>query len=750
MNRFWVACTWTVLIASPATGANDAATSSRSAAGPLEEVVVTATRGPRPLADVAGTVTLRASDEIESELSRDIKDLIRFEPGVSVANSPGRFGLGGFNVRGIDGNRVLIEIDGVPIPDSFAIGSFASAGRDFVDLEILEKVEILRGAASSLYGSDAIGGVVAFVTKDPEDLIRSADASSGVAARAAWFDADESYAATVSGAWQGDVLSSMLAYTRREGHELDNQGDINSLDASRTMPDPHDYESDTALGKLVWDLEGGDRLRLTLETTAENSFTDAISGRRTQFLGPVTVQTLDLTGDDETRRTRLAFDHSFALDHGIAEEGSWQVHWQDSETVQRTAELRLNTGVGPPFETLRNRRASFEQEVLGGEFVLRKRLATDRTGHMLTYGVELLATDTEQLRDGTETDLATGEITNVVQPDTFPVRDFPITRTIEAAVFVQDEISLGQGRWSVVPGVRADYYDLDPQPDAVYEEDNPIFAPEAMHHTSVSPKLGLVHKLGDSLSAYAQYAEGFRAPPYNDVNVGFTNLAFGYTAIPNPDLEPETSRGVELGLRGGAGGNYFSVAAFHNDYDDFIESFVAIGIDPDTGLLVFQSQNIEEARIYGAEFRGGLDFGSFSERLAGWRLRSSLAWAHGDDRTADLPLNSIDPLKGVLGVGYVSSGDRWGAELLLTAVDRKDRIDESAGPQFRSPGYEVLDVVAHVALGKRAVLRLGITNLTDETYWDWSDVRGRSAGDPVIDRFSRPGRSASASVNFRF
>jgi hemoglobin/transferrin/lactoferrin receptor protein len=726
------------------------ARADRRNVSPLETVVVTATRGPRTVEDVAGTVTVKTAQEIQAELSRDIKDLIRYEPGISVANSAGRFGLGGFTVRGIDGDRVSIEIDGVPISDAFSIGSFASAGRDFVDLEVLKQVEILRGPASSLYGSDAIGGVVAFVTKDPEDLFGSPDATVHAGGRIAWFEADDSYAATATGAWRGEVLSTMLVYTRREGHELDNQGDVNSLDSTRTTPDPHDYTSDTVLGKLVWDLAEGQRLRLTAESSTENSFTDAISGRRTQIFGPTTVQTLDLTGDDDKERRRITLDLSFVLNSAMAEEGSWQLYWQDSETVQRTEELRLNTGAGPAFETLRNRRASFLQDVLGGELTLRKDFSTTSTAHTLTYGLELLRTDSEQLRDGTQTNLSTGDVTNVVQPDTFPVRDFPLTETIEAAAFIQDEITFGQGQWTIVPGIRVDYYDLNPTADDIYSEDNPLSAPEGMEHTSISPKLGVVRRIGDSMSAYGQFAQGFRAPPYDDVNVGFTNLAFGYTAIPNPDLKPETSQGFEIGIRGGQGGNYYTIAAFHNDYEDFIESFVATGIDPESGLLVFQSQNVAEARIYGAEFRGGLDFGSFAENLEGWRLRSSIAWARGDDETADVPLNSVDPLKGVLGIGYASSSDRWGAELVLTVVDRKDRIDDSAGPQFSSPGYEILDLLAHINLGQQATLRLGLTNLTDETYWEWSDVRGRPAGDPVIDRHSRPGRAASASINIRF
>lgn len=749
MIRPAIACIGTV-VALANVGQAASAEGAGTASGPLETVVVTATRGPRPLQDVAGTVTVKQAKDIRSELSRDIKDLIRYEPGISVQNAAGRFGLAGFNVRGIDGNRVLIEVDGIPVPDAFSIGSFANAGRDFVDLASLKQVEILRGAASSLYGSDAIGGVVAFITKDPEDYLGAGEGAVHADARAAWYDADDSYAATATGAWRGERVSALLQYTHRDGQELDNQGEVFSQDSSRTGPDPQDYDSDNVLGKLAWDFGDGQRLRLTAETTQDDTFTDAISGRRTQVLGPTTVQILDLTGDDSRERNRIALDQSFALDAALADEGDWHAYWQDSETIQRTEELRLNSGTGPAFETLRRRRATFEQEVVGGELTLRKRLESGRAVQTITYGFELTSTDTEQMRDGSQTNLATGETTNVVQPDTFPVRDFPITETVEAALFLQDEIELGQGRWILVPGLRGDYYDLDPKADAIYTEDNPLSEPVGIDHTSVSPKFAVIRRLGEATSAYLQYAEGFRAPPYSDVNVGFTNLAFGYTAIPNPDLRPEESRGFELGIRGGEGGNYYSLAAFHNDYEDFIESLVAIGIDPESGLLVFQSQNVAKARIYGVEFRGGLDFGAFDDSLAGWRLRSSIAWAHGDDETDDVPLNSVDPLKGVLGVGYSGAGDRWGAELVLTAVDRKDRIDESAGPQFAAPGYEVLDLLAHVSLGERTTVRLGLSNLTDETYWEWSDVRGRPADDPVIDRYSRPGRAVSASIDIQF
>ncbi len=135
----------------------------------LETLSVIANKSARPLGDIAGTISVFSDRQMAQELTQDIRDLVRYEPGISVRNDPNRFGLGGFNIRGVDGNRIAIEIDGVPAADSFAIGSFSDAGRNYIDPETLRRVEILRGPASTLYGSDAIGGVVTFTTKDPAD-----------------------------------------------------------------------------------------------------------------------------------------------------------------------------------------------------------------------------------------------------------------------------------------------------------------------------------------------------------------------------------------------------------------------------------------------------------------------------------------------------------------------------------------------------------------------------------------------------
>ncbi|HRF83975.1 MAG TPA: TonB-dependent receptor plug domain-containing protein, partial [Pseudoxanthomonas sp.] len=188
----------------------------------FDRVQVTATRTERAIVDVPASVDVIDRERLDQTLARDIKDLVRYEPGISVTSSFGRFGLGGFRIRGLDGNRVQIQTDGIAVSDAFLIGSFANANRNFVDLDTLKQVEIVRGPASALYGSDALGGVVAFVTKDPVDYLgEGRDAYFGLKFG---YEGDwRGLSAGATAAFGGERWSGMAAINRRTGQEPGNQ-----------------------------------------------------------------------------------------------------------------------------------------------------------------------------------------------------------------------------------------------------------------------------------------------------------------------------------------------------------------------------------------------------------------------------------------------------------------------------------------------------------------------------------------------
>ncbi len=721
----------------------------------LDTLVVSATRSERLLVQVPNVASVHDRETLDRRLARDIADLVRYEPGVSVTSSFGRFGLGGFRIRGLDGNRVRIELDGAPVPDAFSIGAFASAGRDVVDLDLLERVEILRGPSSALYGSDALAGVVAMRLRDPEGYLGQGQ-SVGFGASAGYDSRDTSRYLTGRLAAAAGDWSLLLAINAGRGSEPRNRGDDDSPGATRTAPNPQDTERLGGLARMLFAPGDRQRFRLTLDGNRGRIDTDVQSARvTTSGFGPP-VQVLDLQGEDRRDRVRLAFDHEWQLaEGGWLDSLQWQVFTQWAETRQDTFERRAPLlGGAPGPETLRERRFDFEQRSDGLSWQGNRDLRLGETVHALTLGASVTRSRFTQQRDGLAT-LPDGRQTNVIIPDTFPVRDFPLSRTTEYGVFLQNEVSLNDGRFMLVPGLRYDRFSLSPQGDELFAARNPGIEPTGLRESRVSPRLGAIWRLDERWSLFANYAEGFRSPPYNDVNLGFTNLQFGYTALPNPDLRAETSRGFEAGLRVSGEAGFVALSGYQNRYRDFIQSLRSLGFDPASGLLIFQSQNIGRAEIRGAELRAGLALETLTRVLAGFELDSALSWQRGTDRTTDAPLASIDPLQLTLGLRRELP---WASfELLGRFARGQDRLPDvpvqgpgGAVAAFAAPGHAVFDLFAAVPVGESARLRLGVFNVFDRRYWDSAALPLVAADADNMARFTQPGRSVSAGLQMRW
>ena len=134
-----------------------------------------------------------------------------------------------------------------------------------------------------------------------------------------------------------------------------------------------------------------------------------------------------------------------------------------------------------------------------------------------------------------------------------------------------------------------------PRADEIYAADNPGTPLAALSNSDVSPKLGAIYHVGDDIDVYVQYARGFRAPPFEDANIGLDIPLFNIRAIPNPALRSETSDGWELGMRWQGDRTRLQMGAFRTTYTDFIETKVRVGTDPVSGRLLFQSINIGDA-----------------------------------------------------------------------------------------------------------------------------------------------------------
>ena len=702
----------------------------------LETITVYARRL-MPVSRVAASVTVIDQGQMSLALTADVKELVRYEPGLSVRSDPFRFGLDTFSVRGLGGNRVAVEIDGIPAASGFAIGSFSDSGRSFVDLAFVNRVEFLRGPASSLYGSDAIGGIVAMTTLRPADVLANAGDAVAWRTETGYADVDDGWHAAVIGAADAGPGALLLGYVRREGHEPDTAADV--------QPDPRDYTADSVMLKYVLDAVPGGPLTFAAEggRIRQKTAVDAFLGQPGRF-----VSTTQLDGDDEARRYRLSVEQSLQATRWF--DGlDWRVYWQGTDTQQDTFEIRKAAPPRtPPLQIVRD--FSLEENTVGAEFTAVRTVEGERFKHDFVYGLEAGLTRIEEMRDGQQTNLTTGNVTDTILGEVFPLRDLPITDVTEIGVFVQDEISGHDSRWTVVPALRVDYYDLQPRVDRIYREDNPSSTAVGLDEVSVAPKLGLTYRFSDSLGGFFQYAHGYRSPPPEDVNIGLELPLFNVRAIPNPDLKPETSDGYELGLRWRTAALSVTGSVYYNSYDDFIESKVNLGVDPASGVTLFQSQNIARARIYGAELGLTLRADSLAPRLAGWSGRLAASWSRGTDLEQDEPLNSVDPPSAVAGVRFDAPSGRWGSELAVTAVERKDDVDNTPVELYATEGYVTVDWLANVSLGHGLSLNAGVFNLTDQEYIEWVDVRGRAANDPLVPYYTRPGRNASVTLHWVF
>jgi hemoglobin/transferrin/lactoferrin receptor protein len=706
----------------------------------LDAVIVVATREASVMADVPATVGVVPRQEIERTQAQDLRELFRYEPSVTVVGGYGCFGLGDVRIHGLGGNRVQLQVDGVNVADAFSIGSFANADRNAVDISILKQAEVLRGPASALYGSDALGGTVRFVTLDPDDLLEGDDGFSG-RVRAGAASVDDSSRVGVTLAARGGDWSWLVHAQARDGDEAENFGTNEALDATRTAANPSDQQQRALLGKLLYDLSGGDRLRLTLDAGETEAATSVISARADTVVFGQRVRVQSLDADDRKTRARVSLDGLHGLDIAAADTLRWQWHRQDSTTEQRTYEHRATiVGTAVVNPTRRERLFDFFQREDGLELSAEKSLGD--VG--LLYGLQLTETILRQKRDGRSINLTTGAVSGTIFPDVFPVRDFPVSRTREWGFFAQADIPVLDGDLRFVPALRYDDYRLDPSLDAIFAADNPGFVPVGLDAQRWSPKLGLVWSFTDAVSLYANAAAGFRAPPYDDANLGFTNVASGYAALPNPDLKPETSRGLDVGLRGDHGALQWTIALHATRYRDFIDSRRNVGIDPTTGLLLFQSVNRSRVDTWGAEASARLAFDDI-----GWRggyLRFAASRTRGVDRTADAWLASIDPLRAVVGVGW--RGEVAGLELVASAAARQH--DVSGTGAFIAPGHALLDLIADWDLSSAWRVEAAVFNLADRRVWDATDTAGVPASSTLLDRYTRPGRNARLTVTASF
>ncbi|MBW3920572.1 lactoferrin/transferrin-binding protein LbpA [Neisseria meningitidis] len=218
----------------------------------LKEVTVRAAKVGRRSKEATGLGKIvKTSETLNKEQVLGIRDLTRYDPGVAVVEQ-GNGASGGYSIRGVDKNRVAVSVDGVAQIQAFTVqgslsgygGRGGSGAINEIEYENISTVEIDKGAGSSDHGSGALGGAVAFRTKEAADLI-SDGKSWGIQAKTAYGSKNRQFMKSLGAGFSKDGWEGLLIRTERQGRETRPHGDIadgvaygiNRLDAFRQTHD---------------------------------------------------------------------------------------------------------------------------------------------------------------------------------------------------------------------------------------------------------------------------------------------------------------------------------------------------------------------------------------------------------------------------------------------------------------------------------------------------------------------------------
>lgn len=665
-----------------------------------DHIVVSGSRFEQKLEDVTGSVTVITEQDIERQLAVDLQTMFKYDPSISSTGSGA--GAQTLTVRGVGGNRVVFIKDGRRTNDGYAGGGGYLVGRNYFDVAGVKQVEVAKGAASSLYGSDALGGIVVITTKDPSDYL--VDQQSLVKVALGYQGQSNQVAADITAAKDLGDFAISAVYSHRDSEEVQNY--VEDLPG-------YDARSDALLLKVEQKLDEKRTLKYTL---------DYFNQTTEQVITPSIQET-----EDEDTNISFALDYDSDMATAIFDKWYGQLSYsryeQQSDQISAARNYIDYNDYG------------FEQDILGLKAVFSKEVKGENTEHEFVYGVDIDLYDTTRPRLKTRVlNDGTVDFTNEKQ------KAFPGADTSLVGVYMQDSIKFNETDWSLVAGIRYDYYALEAKKDALYAD----IELDDITESAFSPKLGVIYQVDDNLSWYGQYVRGFKIPPHDQAYQSHGVEPF-YQILPNADLDPESSDSFEIGLRYASSDISVNLSTFYAAYDDFIETTIA-GVEPtyipNVNKTFYQYQNISETQISGVE--AGIAMYVTDDIL----LEANVAYVDGENKDSDQPLTSISPLNGSILVSTEFGNVNWTAAWRLAKAQSDVVLDTNGNKTTQGNGYGVVDLYANYQW-QAWQMNVGLLNLLDKEYVPFELIAGQSKGTD-FSQYSQPGRNVSARISYQF
>jgi len=692
------------------------------------KITVTGTRSERPVETFPGSIDVIDQDEIKSKNTSDFINILDDLPGVSFEETyQGKSGYknaydgGTINIRGVDGNRVLMMIDGIRLPEVYSYGDYYLLGRsNYINFESLKAVEVFKGPASSLYGSDALGGLVYFRSLEPGDLLEEGK-NNYIEIPASYNSANDEFKESIKFATKfNDKTSGLFIFTKENSSEYKVKTESKYLDDINN-------EGNNIFGNFEYQIDDTKKINIIGELINRESDT-TIAPDNLSIIG--SSYTKKKTNNKTLRdRVSLAFDYKAKDNSNIIDELKTNIYTSYSKIEDNFD--RTYAYYGPQDK---NHDYYYKNDMFGIDMQLRSKPNVNKV-HDLTYGIEFSSFDSSRLRT------TINNLTGAVEK----IKDQPDTNISRLGVYVQDDINFG--KFNFIAGVRYDDYELDATTDAEYVagaaagQDTPVAADNSSD--SISPSLVASYNWNDQLSTYIKYAKGFRAPSYTEINSS-RNPTY-YTTLSNPDLKAETSDNYEVGLKYNSRNHNLAISAYLSEYEDFIEPYKCISSCSARSGGVYQSQNASNAEIWGAELSS---IYYLNEKRYGTSIASTIGFSEGDNTTENKPLDTVNPFEAKVSLRYNTEDDKW-LHAITTKYVGTPRV-ESGTSTFVPDSYTTVDLTSRYKTSDNFELSAGIYNIFDTRYYNYQNVKGLATDLENLTRYSQPGTSLRAGFTWKF
>ena len=727
--------------------------------------------------EVKTTQIKKTRKVIQEELVSDNYDLVRYATDVGISDNGRR--NKGFAMRGVEGNRVGISVDGVNLPDSEENSLYARYGnfnssRLSIDPELVQGIDIMRGADSFNSGSGAIGGSVNYRTLGADDIILP-NQKWGILLKNGYASKNSEWTHTLGAAYKDDKFDATLLYSYRNGHEMKSNGNGKDIVGNaRGIPDPSHHKNHSYLAKVGYFITPTQRVSASFNTQRANNFVD----EKSYQLAGLWRESYDIS-----KRYNANIAYEYFPEHSWLSYLKTELDWQKTDIgsnnykggYRYTADFSDYAGkslieIQDTSMNSRFMRASLRAELMPWE--------TSFGSHQFTVRTGISQKDFDNRNEHEYPNInADGSSARDSESIQHPVR----TRSFFAQL--QDNVSWNH-IFSSQLGIRYDWDELVPQDlKAFCRACSRKPAPNTFQ--SLSGSLGLDAQLNDIWKIGYNISSGFRIPTASEMYFSFNHPAGNW--IPNPNLKAEQALNQSINIQAEHKLGSFGMSIYHIRYKNFLteqestykkwneyyNSYSAgYGQQPYYTTIAQQAVNIDRARISGLELTSKVNLDQLISAIPeGWKFLANLGYAKGKLSGTEASLLSIQPIKVILGIGYEDPHDIWGLNFKASYLGAKKSKDAQVVQYSRNFVREVkdypylngsavlFDLYGFYKLNKNITLRAGVYNMLNRKYHTWDTLRGInkiSTTDSVdkegkgLERFYAPGRNFAGSVEIRF